>query len=335
MISIIIPVFNLEGCISACLESLMAQTYPHMDLIAVDDGSTDRSPEILDYYAEKDSRVRVIHQENSGVTAARFRGIRAAAGEWIGFVDGDDWVDADMFERLLNNAGIAGAEISHCGYQMAFHDRVDYYYNTGVMRTQTGREALGDLLSGSYEPGLWNKLYRRELLEGMLTAGVMDTSVRINEDLLMNFYLFRSAGRTVFEDFCPYHYRVRPGSAAKSAVSLHRLSDPVKVRRILTEETRGDSELNALCRQELARAYIRTASEKPTELSPEIRSYIKSVRQELQHFAGRAEMLAGFPLMLKNQVLAAAVFPGAYRFVHHIYGEITGVNHKYDFKRTQ
>ena len=169
-ISIVVPVFNIEGYVERCLQSLLRQTYANLEILTIDDGSTDRSGEIIDRLAETDSRIKVIHKENGGVTSARMTGIETATGEWIGFVDGDDEVESDMFAHLLYNAITYDSDISHCGYQMLFPDgHVDYYYNTGYLAQQDKITALQELLSGSrIEPGLCNKLFRKTLFQSLL-----------------------------------------------------------------------------------------------------------------------------------------------------------------------
>ena len=112
-ISIIIPAYNIENYISATLDSVLAQSYKNIEVIVVNDGSTDKTGEIIDSYAEKDSRIKAIHKENGGVSSARIAGINASSGEWIGFVDGDDFVEQEMFEHLLKNALDNNADISH------------------------------------------------------------------------------------------------------------------------------------------------------------------------------------------------------------------------------
>ena len=103
-ISVIVPVYNVAADLPRCLDSILAQSYPHVEIIAVDDGSTDESGAILDAFANRYPSIRVIHKENGGVTSARLRGIEEATGEWIGFVDGDDMIEPDMYQRLLDNA---------------------------------------------------------------------------------------------------------------------------------------------------------------------------------------------------------------------------------------
>lgn len=115
LISIIVPVYNVEPYVSKCLESILRQTYQNIEIIIIDDGSTDGGSDICDAYAHKDKRIKVIHQSNEGVSGARNVGLRIAKGEFIGFVDSDDWIEADMYEYLLQNIQQQDADIAICG----------------------------------------------------------------------------------------------------------------------------------------------------------------------------------------------------------------------------
>ena len=235
MISVIVPAFNVESTIIRTLDSVMAQTYPEIEVIIVDDGSTDGTGKIIDIYSTQNERVIVIHTQNQGVTAARLIGVAQASGEWIGFVDGDDEIEADMYELLLKNAEQYGADISHCGYQMIFSDgRISYFHNTGCFVQQNRTAGLKDLLDGSLvEPGLCNKLFRKNLFHSLLHTTVMDKSIKINEDLLMNYILFSNANMSVFQDVCKYHYLVRSTSASRAALNQHKIFDPIRVRQMI------------------------------------------------------------------------------------------------------
>lgn len=249
-ISVIVPVYNVAEDLTRCLDSLLSQTYPNIEIIAVNDGSQDESGEILDSYKKIHSNIRVIHKENGGVTSARLRGVEVATGEWIGFVDGDDEIEPDMYERLLYNAKKHGADISHCGYQMVFEDgRVNYFHNTGTVEAHNRVQALRELLSGQrVEPGLCNKLFRRSLFQGW----EMDLSIKINEDLLMNYYLFSQADSSVYDDWCPYHYIVRSTSASRAKMNEHKIYDPIRVKDVI--RNCASSEI----REDAQRAYINT-----------------------------------------------------------------------------
>ena len=254
LISIIVPVFNLQNELPRCLDSILTQNYQSIEVIVVDDGSSDNSADVIRQYAEKDSRIKPVFQENGGVTSARLHGVREASGQWIGFVDGDDEIEPGMYERLLKNAVAYHADISHCGYQMCFEDgRIHYFHNTGLLAQQDKITALKELLSGSrIEPGLCNKLFHKTLFHSLLHGEAVPLDIKINEDLLMNYRLFSAAEQTVFEDWCPYHYIVRSASASRARLNPHKIYDPIKVKEIIRQS--APSELHEAAQQ----AYINT-----------------------------------------------------------------------------
>ena len=254
LISIIVPVFNLENELPRCLDSILTQSYQNIEVVVVDDGSSDGSADVMRRYSEKDSRIKPVFQENGGVTSARLHGVREASGQWIGFVDGDDKIESDMYERLLRNAAEYHADISHCGYQMCFDDgRIHYFHNTGLLVQQDKITALKELLSGSrIEPGLCNKLFHKTLFHSLLHGEAMPLDIKINEDLLMNYRLFSETERTVFEDWCPYHYIVRSTSASQAKLNPHKIYDPIKVKEIIRQS--APAELHDAAQQ----AYIST-----------------------------------------------------------------------------
>ena len=148
LISVVVPAYNIEKYIERCIKSILSQTYSNLEIIIVDDGSTDNTASIIDQYALKDTRIIPIHKKNGGVSSARTEGINRASGDWIGFVDGDDVIEENMYEVLINNAKKYDADISHCGYQMIFPDgHIDYYYNTKCIEVQDNTKALEELLS--------------------------------------------------------------------------------------------------------------------------------------------------------------------------------------------
>ena len=198
LISVVVPIFNLAPWLPRCVESILGQTHRNLEVLLVDDGSIDDSLFVAEEFAGRDPRVRVFHQRNAGVTAARMLGVSEARGSWIGFVDGDDEIEPDMYARLLENARKYDADISHCGYQQVRLDgSVSLHHGTGGVRPQDHLTGLKDLLEErTVGPALWSKLYRRELFREL--DGKMDRSIRINEDILMNFYLFSEAKQSVY-----------------------------------------------------------------------------------------------------------------------------------------
>ena len=330
-ISIVVPVYNLENCIESTVASIQSQTYRNIEIILVNDGSNDSTPQILDRLAATDERIRVIHQSNSGVTNARLHGVVEATGQWIGFVDGDDYIEPDMYELLLRNAQTYGADISHCGYQMVFPSRVDYYYNTGRLAQHDKGEALMELLAGSIEPGLWNKLFRRDLFHRLLHDDVMDATIRINEDLLMNFYLFREAESSVFEDVCPYHYCLRKGSAATSELNANKLCDPLRVLRILEAETAKTPELQQIIRRRIVAVLVSLATLGDGKQRDLIQPCKENARRELTEM--RSSVIRGrFSVKQKLMTLWVCIWPASYRWIHSAYARIRGTDKKYEVR---
>ncbi len=237
MISVIVPVYNVEATISKTLDSILAQTYSSIEIIVVNDGSTDKSTYIVNQYGEMYENIRVIHTENKGVMSARLTGVKVALGEWIGFVDGDDQIDTDMYEFLINNADCYNADISHCGYRMIFADKtVSYFHNSKQMILQDTTRGLQDLLEGSsVEPGLCNKMYKKSLFDDSLFDELYNSNIKINEDLLMNYILFSKAKRSVFYDECKYQYIVRNNSASRAELNPNKIYDPIKVKQLIID----------------------------------------------------------------------------------------------------
>lgn len=238
MISVIVPAYNVKDYIERTLKSILCQSYDGLEIIVVDDGSTDGTEKIVDKFArDYPDKIKVFHIPNGGVTRARLKGVLQSSGEWIGFVDGDDTIEPYMYEKLLKNAKSYQAEISHCGYQMIFGDgRINYFYNTGQIIQQDHLRGIKDLLEGSIvEPGLCNKIFHKSLFKDLINNNIMDTSIKINEDLLMNYILFSKARKSVFEDVCPYHYNVREDSATHSQLNKNKIYDPILVKKWILE----------------------------------------------------------------------------------------------------
>lgn len=313
LISVIVPVYNVASDLPRCLDSILAQTHPYIEVIAVDDGSTDESGAILDRYAVRNPVIRVIHKENGGVTYARLCGMKEASGTWIGFVDGDDEIEPDMYERLLNNALTHNAQISHCGYQMVFPDgRINYFHNTGLLAKQDKITGLKELLSGSkIEPGLCNKLFHKTLLHSLFHGEAVDTSIKINEDLLMNFYLFSAAETSVFDDWCPYHYIVRSTSASRAKMNPHKIYDPIRVKEIIRQSATED------IRDDAQRAYVNTCINVYHSLMVAGAEYQKDL-QEVRSLLKQEKN--SFSLLGKKRALMARMISCAPAFYKPIYG---------------
>ncbi len=184
LISVIIPVYNVEKYLRRCLDSVIVQTYRNLEIICVDDGSVDESGKICDQYAVRDARIKVIHQENQGLSAARNRGLDAADGEYIAFVDSDDYILEDMYKKMLDKLLNYNVDLCVCQWQYEFSDGRQVVKRKNIDPTIYGRKASLEfarfLYRGNYENGVvvaaWNKLYRRALLDKIRFEG------RIHED---------------------------------------------------------------------------------------------------------------------------------------------------------
>lgn len=328
-VSIIIPAFNIAPYIGRCLKSVLNQTLKDIEVIVVDDGSTDNTAKEISFYANNDDRIRLIKKKNGGVTSARLAGVRESRGEYIGFVDGDDFIEPDMYEHLLKNAIKYHADISHCGYQMVFPNRTDYYYNTGRIIQQDTLAGLKDLISGTFiEPGLVNKLFHRNLFEGLINNDQMDLKIKYNEDLLMNFFLFRECKHAVYEDCCPYHYLVRNNSATSASKNIQKLTDPIKVLRIIEDESYDNIELKEIVLQKIAYQLVSLATiigDNREEVLVVKKTARRTLKKRLR------EILNCEACTQKNKLAAlwASIWPWSYGVVHKIYACVTGLDKKY------
>ena len=224
-ISVIVPVYNCEPYVERCVRSIMAQTYRDLEIICINDGSTDNSGAVLDKLAPEDDRILVVHQDNAGASAARNAGLDLATGEFITFVDSDDAIEPDMYETLMPYFADENVDIVHCGYKRMYLDGSTKEVNgTGELVRQNTYEAAECLLSGKLFVGsLCNKLFRSYLFVDVK----FDTSLAINEDVLGNAVLFRKANKSVFLDVGKYLVYERTGSASSATKEFKKISDSV------------------------------------------------------------------------------------------------------------
>jgi len=207
LISVIVPVYKVEPYLRRCLDSILAQTYKNLEIILVDDGSPDNCGAICDEYAAKDDRIVVIHKENGGVSSARNVGLRTASGEWIGWVDSDDWIELDMFEYLLRQAQNTQADISICGRieEYKYYQRECGFEQDELLNTEEALHLL--LLDRTVQNYLWDKLWNRRLFEG-----IEFPEGRTYEDIAIMHRLFEKSDRIVAGAEAKYHYFQREGS---------------------------------------------------------------------------------------------------------------------------
>ena len=223
LISVIVPVYKVENYLGRCVESLLAQTYENIEIILVDDGSPDNCPVMCDEYAKEYEKIRVIHQENKGLSGARNAGIDNAKGEYLAFVDSDDLWSPHFLESLYKALKENDADIAQCRWEYMHGDELKEAYDADAKTVCfTGREMLANLYiqTGAYYVVAWNKLYKKELFEN-----IRYPEGRIHEDEATTYKLFDLAKKCVFVDNALYGYYVGSGgtSITRNGFNLKKL----------------------------------------------------------------------------------------------------------------
>ncbi len=234
-VSIIVPVYNGEDTIDKCVGSLMKQDFDNFELIIVNDGSTDHTEEICKKYAENDSRIKLITTKNQGVSFARNLGISVSVGEYLGFVDIDDYVESAFISTLVKNMEEKNVDISVCNY---YYEVNSVPYPISISHEYIGLLDQGKFLEGiisdCYRGFLWNKLFRRELIEINGDILKMKDGITICEDLLF-VVTVASKARSFFVDNQPlYHYVQNDNSAYNAKFKENRLTEIIAYDEILS-----------------------------------------------------------------------------------------------------
>lgn len=229
LISVIVPVFNSEKYLKRSVDSILEQTYSNLEVLLVDDGSTDRSREICDEYKVQDKRVKVIHKLNEGVSVARNVGLDVATGKYIGFVDGDDWCEVDMFAYLYHLLAVNGTEISMCGFLFE-KENGKQVIECGLHATEMllNAEAAIKSISGSrkYQKSgynVWNKLFSKTLLDREKIR--FSKNIVTAEDALFLTQCILATDQIVYGTMPKYHYCQNPDSTLNLAKSTKKFDE--------------------------------------------------------------------------------------------------------------
>ncbi|KKN56570.1 hypothetical protein LCGC14_0570820 [marine sediment metagenome] len=212
-ISIIVPVYNKSEFIKSCLESILAQTHKDFELIVINDGSTDNSGEIIEALAAIDDRLIVISQINAGVSAARNAGLEIASGDFIGFVDADDFIEKDMYALLLKNIYKQNADISICGVTRILPNTAEVLTGITKFEVYNQDQALTKFFGGKILLSSYEKLFRKDLFNDLRYR----TSISLYEDALYNFKALMRAKKIVFDSSLKYKYVIRDNSESMSS----------------------------------------------------------------------------------------------------------------------
>ncbi len=313
LISVIVPVYRVEAYLERCVKSILSQTYENLEVILVDDGSPDQCPAICDACAEKDARVKVIHQENKGLSGARNAGIDAASGEYLAFVDSDDYVSPHFIEELYQLLQDTGCAIGQC--------RFSYVKGDGLVEEGDSAfciyrgESLMEQLYGPEEKATcfvvaWNKLYRAELFK---ETGIRYPEGRIHEDEATTYRLFHEAKKLAFLDRALYGYYTENGGSITSVFSAKRLQWlTAHEERIVFFKKNGYEKLLPAAYRKLCDACI-TFYFRCTEQVKDAEELKKELRKRLETYrANGAAWIAALPLKTRMGYELFSMSPGLY-----------------------
>lgn len=280
-ISIIVPVYKVEPFLDRCIKSIVEQTLEDLELILINDGSPDNCPMICDAWAEKDSRIKVIHKTNGGLSDARNAGLDIATGKYIGFVDSDDYIKKDMYEILLNVLNSTGADFIKSNYISFEEETIPVYESVETRITVFNAvEALENFMNEEYscekpmKSTIWDGLYKKELF-----SNIRFPKGKINEDTFIFPELILKAKKIVHINEAFYYYYKRPGSIVHSGINEREINSRnlwVHIGNVMenfTDKFREKCCINSVSRylSILSRIYFSTFKDE----------YFSSVRKEL------------------------------------------------------
>lgn len=226
LVSVIITAYNVEKYIKQCIESLLAQTFSPIEFILVDDGSTDRTGEICDEYAQADSRIHVIHRANGGPSAARNAGLAIARGKYIGYVDGDDWIEPEMYRKMYDACEENRAQMAICSYRQ-YGEGAEESRPTGNVLVLSRMQAMELYIMGDKQyhiyNSVWSKLFLRSLIDDLRFQ-----EGHKSEDIMYTTCTLGKVETCVFIDELLYNYRTdRVGSIMNSKLEERRFADEI------------------------------------------------------------------------------------------------------------
>ncbi len=233
-VSVGLAVFNGERYLQQCLDSLTSQTLGELEIIVVDDGSTDSSVVICDQYAVKDGRIKVIHQPHGGLASARQAALGASSGDFFCVCDADDWMEPDMYEWLRNKVVETGADVVMCGYWREYDDgrRTKSVYGREI--PSDNKQIVNSVLNDSFPFFVWNKLFRRDLFERFSLS--WHPGIDMGEDRLMTLQMFLYPVRLAYLPEPLYHYRrMRDGNSFTNNMTLDSYNQMLRIRDWIDE----------------------------------------------------------------------------------------------------
>ena len=235
VISVIVPVYNVSAYLTECLDSILSQDYDKLEVILIDDGSTDDSGAVCDAYAQRDNRIRVIHQKNGGAAAAKNAGLRAATGEYLSFADSDDFLEPGAYAYMMSLLKENGADIVRCAFQNRFRTRTEQWLAGEDRCVMEGKAFLARFTTDWTCGLLWNKLYKRALFDGIF----FEEGHKIDDEYF-TYQGVMNAAKVVCDPRVVYNYRQRASSVmqspmARAQIAIDRIDFMAKRREKVLE----------------------------------------------------------------------------------------------------
>lgn len=306
MISVIVPVYNAEKYLDSCIQSILRQTYADFELLLIDDGSTDGSGRICDEYCGRDSRCRTVHQNNGGEFSARNRGLTEAVGEYIAFIDADDYIHPRYLEILYkalleNNCEIALADVEQVPDSCNRINAMDETLKCSVI-SQT--ELIKGLFSSVEFMVVWGKLYKRELI-----AGRRFINKHIALDVEYNSRVYQSVTHAAYVDVKPYYWVCCPTSASRNKFSQRNIDAIDSYVLALANMPKSNLQYRAFGLQRLYKVVLYTRYNAPADFKAAVISKAKPiVRQTFPEFVRNRHI----PLMQRLSLAAFWYIPSIY-----------------------
>lgn len=256
LISIIVPVYNVEKYIERCIDSVINQTYKNLEIILVDDGSNDKSGIICDEYAKKDSRIKVIHKENSGVSNARNKGLDNATGQYIAFIDSDDWIEPDMYEYMMQKMIENNVDMVRCQLKKIYEDgrtAISYKVSNQIY-TNMKEERIGmilEVLNGRILPCFSTMLVKKEIIDRLNLR--FDSELIVGEDMLFVIELYSHINSIYWCKKVFYNYYIHDQSTSMQSeknriIALNYLKLYTKIKQLLVNKMLYNNQIEeSLC----------------------------------------------------------------------------------------
>lgn len=308
-ISVIVPVYKTEGLLDRCVESIVGQTYKNLEIILVDDGSPDNCPAMCDEWAEKDSRIRVIHKENGGVSSARNAALDIATGDYIGFVDSDDWIEPEMYSSLIQKISESGKNIALCSYYAVEISGERYECRCVVDKEVLDKDDYFRFIVLGGDGGyIWNRLYDADILKEVR----FDEDIWYSEDLLFNFKTAQKSNGAAILDKIEYNYVQKRIKEQAWVMNDHSFDSMTAFEIMLSYKDIPEDVYDCCLRGYAAAAFTLLSGVLTNE-----KYFYKydDIRSAILNFKKRILTQKKYPLKYKVKTLALWLCPGFYNLM--------------------